>query len=610
MSSLQQQLDFKTKQLEQAKRKRQILEQEIKGTRAEVELLSKKMKDLSAENDGLNQHLHVIHQRRAKFESPEFKKWWNEIQSLLLTEKEEKEGNSSTQRAVSDEDIVSRVSYTLSHQLNHLLQISSSYPPPSSSTSKIKRNSVTTTMMMNDSFSSSISSSSFSRYYSPLLRETSQLLQEAQKLSLSLKQIQSGPLSVLEDRHRHLQNAIDETKLKMQKVSLAGEKQERLSLINRYKSDIPLLKQELALRPKAGQELTETRQRMIDQIQMLSSELNQVMEDLQVFEKRQELEEELENLLWEMKKSDEKEQDDDKNGKNDSSDSTRRTMNEQQRETPLLPSSTQILDALKVEVGTLQDQLSGLVEFAVEQKENISQWERIELPRHEDFVAHLEQERDQLRDEVKALNLEVPTTSLETEKNEDCCESNNAHGTREQQEQLNEDKTNELSMSLSQSPSSPMSPVNTSGSKSSSKTVQVVHFDGNSSSIEVARAPTKRWQRSAKFSTDNNAEDIMNLHQGVTGRYNLPTTSSLQLRETKDSSPDITQEMSLMSQTFKMFTDFYFPPLVEFVVKGEENVDKEKEKKNINTSASVASTGQEDKKSRERGQKLNCSLRK
>jgi len=287
-----------------------------------------------------------------------------------------------------------------------------------------------------------------------------------------------------------------------------------------------------------------------------------------------------------------KEQDDDKN---DSSDSTRRTMNEQQRETLLLPSSTQILDALKVEVGTLQDQLSGLVEFAVDQKENISQWERIELPRHEDFVAHLEQERDQLRDEVKALNLEVPTTSLATEKNEDCCDSNNASTRVQQQEQEVEDKTNELTMSLSQSPSSPMSPANTSGSKTSSKTVQVVHFDGNSSSIEVARAPTKRWQRSAKFSTTNNSEDIVKIHQGVTGRYNLPTTSSLQLRETKDSSPDITQEISLMSQTFKKFTDFYFPPLVEFVVKDEENVGQENEKKHINTSSSSASTGQEEK---------------
>ena len=44
---------------------------------------------------------------------------------------------------------------------------------------------------------------------------------------------------------------------------------------------------------------------MIDQIQMLSNELNQVMEDLQVFEKRHELEDELEKLLWEMKQQDE-----------------------------------------------------------------------------------------------------------------------------------------------------------------------------------------------------------------------------------------------------------------------------------------------------------------
>ena len=96
MSSLQQQLDFKTKQLNQAKRKRQILEQEIKGTPAEAELLSRKMKELSADNDSLSQQLHSIHERRTKFQSPEFKKWWDEIQSLLVTTTEEEEGKAVT----------------------------------------------------------------------------------------------------------------------------------------------------------------------------------------------------------------------------------------------------------------------------------------------------------------------------------------------------------------------------------------------------------------------------------------------------------------------------------------------------------------------------------
>ena len=123
---------------------------------------------------------------------------------------------------------------------------------------------------------------------------------------------------------------------------------------------------------------------------------------------------------------------------------------------------------------------------------------------------------------------------------------------------VNNEENNNHHEENSLSTSSPLSPKTiNSKSSSSSNTVQVVHFnpqEGNFSTIETTRAPTKRWQRSAKFLGDGENSSL------VSGRYNLSSSSSSNLTS------DISQETSFISQTFKYLSDIYSAPLVEFVV--------------------------------------------
>lgn len=553
-SSLQQQLDFKHKQLEQARRKRKILEQEIVGTKAEAELLTKRVKDLASENERLDLQLHSLQQERDRYESVEFKTWWNEVQTLL--QDSDRESLQHKQELVDDlgEENISSMNINVAiskalNQLNHILKSNNNIHQhistlhQSSAVTSLSSSSLSPTPR-NDSFSNSApnsssfssSFSSFQRYYAPLLKETSHLLQEAQTLFQTTQQIQSGPLAHLEERHRQLQSAIDDTKRKMHIVSLHAEKEERSSLIKRYKSEIPLLKQELASRPRAGKELQETKQRMIDQVQTLASELNQVMEDLQVFEKRDEMENELSALIEEMAEKGEI------------------VINAASNASPF-DAAENILETLKVEVGTLQEQLDGLLEFSVVQRETISQWNSTEFPRHRDFIAHLEQERDQLVEELQSMRLEVPKLKSYDDNGEDDKKQSEEQADRDDDGNEQSCVNNDDSVIVSDDANA------ASPTTSTTRLVQIVHFDpqqGASSTVETIKAPTKRWQRSAKFIDDNNSV--------VLGRYNLNNQINNNNNDGQ-SKYDVSEETSFMMQTFRWLASISAPPLVEFIEK-------------------------------------------
>lgn len=516
-------LDIKVKQLAQAKQKRRILEETLSGTKAEEEMLQHKLKSLQLQRDKLDHDLFKKKTQEEIYGSFEFQQWWSDgvIGSIQRANTETRELlsklmllRSSSERAHEEEnesqvEETSNAFQKVSESLKMLSHLHQSHKLLFAHPVQRKKSSPA---LANSSFSSTSAQSS-SKYSSLLLREAACFLAEVQALESSANQTQSGPLSQLEVRHKQLEGAIAEAKRKTHALNMEAEKRERLILIERYRSEIPLLRQELATRPKAS-DVAEFKQRMADQIPMLSSELNSVMGELQLFERRGEMEEEFENALAKG-------------------------------------------EALRVEVASLQEQLAGLVDFSVEQKEKIRQWQETELPRHEDFLGRLEDERDQLKRE---LGLEV-----------DDAAGGGGEGGGDEGVDVDDDDGDELGNTRMGSPGSAErgrgrgadGPFLGASLHSPQRIVEVVHFDGSRTEIETKKAP-RRWQRSAKFrlheaqqSQDRHSSPSVSSHSAT----NVTNGAAASLSSLSSSNG---KSNSLMSQTFRILSDMYVPPMVEF----------------------------------------------
>jgi hypothetical protein len=513
--SPQQVFDIKSKQLAQAKHKRKILEETLEGTTAETELLQNKLKSLQIQNEKLDHEIHHKENLAKIFSSSEFQIWWNELLETIKnsSQKIQELSSSSTTNSESNDNFKSlhQMVKRLGHLKQQLKKIQQQNKIPSFS---LIPNHTSHSSSNNRSFPSSATS----KYCSPLLKETSAMLAEIQRLHFSSSQTQSGPLSQLEERHRQLEIAISAAKRKTRQLNMEADRQERLILIERYTSELPQLRQELATRPKAA-DVAEFKQRMAVQIQMLSSELNEVLGELQLFEKREELEIEVERKMTESQ-------------------------------------------ALRVEVATLQEQLSGLLEFVQEQKENIRQWIETEKPRHEGFVSNLERERIQLLRELKLRNI--------LGNDEDCVDGGHGesrNGNDDEGDDDDDSKVYEVST--------------VAAAASPKRVVHVVHFDGSNQEVEMKRAPTKRWHRSAKFLSESEAMQHQHMMNSVDSSTSLTNSSG------EAASSNSTTTTTFMTQTLKILSDIYIPPLVEFTSTVDEKTGHRKDDRTEASSLTV-----------------------
>lgn len=206
-------------------------------------------------------------------------------------------------------------------------------------------------------------SSSSSASSTALLREVAAIAAKISSVNRSIHETQSGPLAELQRRHDALAASIADCQSKIVLLNFESERLERCSLIARYRCDIPMLRQELSMRPPHN-EVKQFRERLQQQVEHLSEEMASTLNDLKLFD------EEVDNAH---------------DGNNSS-----------------IKSES---DALAMDISALQDQLSGLLDYVSSQRDLINSWTKREVLRHEDFMQCMTRERDELLTRCRARGL-------------------------------------------------------------------------------------------------------------------------------------------------------------------------------------------------------------